>query len=371
MKSILTISNNDQGISWGPAVHYLELWNAVAKQTNRFDIEGFVPSWTNHPFIKKADLKITVIKVPNIPKLRQMIFDLRTCLKILLSKSKIIYIRLSQFHVFSIIALKLTATKPIIELNGILEDDAISAGKSSGFQWFVKTQERLLIRQASAVIAVSHNIAKKATQVGAKNVFTIKNGVSENFYAVQQRQRNPDDALVVIYVGTFTPWDGAIYIPKLAHLFPDIKFLMIGDGAGRKKLEAESPSNMEYLGYVEYSKLPKYLSQADAGIVLYEEERHKNVELSSLKTLEYMAAGLAIFTTDVPGQEFIAQNRIGKTVHFNNLEDEFRDFLCNIELYKKNAENYRQTQGKKFGWNETARLTIEIMNSLTQSRKKQ
>jgi glycosyltransferase involved in cell wall biosynthesis len=282
----------------------------------------------------------------------------------LLSKSKIIYIRLSQFHVFSIIALKLTGSKPVLELNGILEDDAISAAKSSWFRWLVKTQERLLIRQASAVIAVSDNIAKKATHLGTKNVFTIKNGVSENFYAVRQRPRNPDDALVVIYVGTFTPWDGAIYIPKLARLFPEIKFLMIGDGGDRKKVEAESPSNMEFVGYVEYSKLPKYLSQADAGIVLYEEERHKTVELSSLKTLEYMAAGLAIFTTDVPGQEFIAQNGIGKTVHFNNLEDEFRDFISNIDVYKKNAEVYRQTQGKKFGWNETARLTIEIINSL-------
>jgi hypothetical protein len=64
MKNILTISNNDQGISWGPAVHYLELWNAVTKQTNRFDIEGFVPSWTKRPFIKKRILKSQSSKYP-------------------------------------------------------------------------------------------------------------------------------------------------------------------------------------------------------------------------------------------------------------------------------------------------------------------
>ena len=81
-RRILTVSYNDQGISCGPAVHFLELWNSI-DELGESDISGLVPSWSGrHPIIP-VNFEIRTIRVPNVGMLRQVYYDILVALTLL------------------------------------------------------------------------------------------------------------------------------------------------------------------------------------------------------------------------------------------------------------------------------------------------
>lgn len=365
---ILTISSNDQGISWGPAVHYLELWNAFATRFGcRHRILGLVPSWTGLPCIKPPAFKLRRVRVPNIGMLRQVVFDLAAAIWILMSGQTLVYVRLSSFHLFVMAALAITGKPFCLEMNGIATSDSESAGRPAWFKRWTLGQERWLIGKADVVLAVSGSIADYARNVGARSVRVVPNSVNPDFYLIRQKPEI-GPRIRVIYVGTYTSWDGSDRLPELARSFPSVEFVMVGDGSRRRMIQGRSPSNMIYTGAVPYSKLPEYYAAADAGVVLYERERHRKVEISSMKVLEYVAAGLPIFSTDVPGQEFIETHGIGRLARSGDVTAEFGQFLSELPRFKHNVNEYRQTIGKKYSWREAARITEQAISAVVAER---
>ena len=362
MKRILTISSNDQGISWGPAVHFLELWNAFAGRFGgRYRIIGLVPSWTGLPSIKPSVFKLLQVRVPNVGMLRQVVFDLAAAIRIVLSRNALVYVRLSSFHLFVIAALAIAGRPFCLEMNGISSSDSESAGRPAWYKLWTRMQERSLIRKASVVLAVSKSIADYALEVGARGVQVVPNSVNPDLYLIGQKPVI-GPRVRIIYVGTFTSWDGSERIPDLARSFPQVEFVMIGDGSRRRVIEGRSPPNVIYTGAVPYLELGKHYAGADAGVVLYERERHSKVELSSLKVLEYLAAGLPIFSTNVPGQEFIATHAIGRLARGDDLTPDFRLFLSDLVQYKHNVEEYRRTIGQQYSWVHAALITEKAIS---------
>jgi glycosyltransferase involved in cell wall biosynthesis len=161
-------------------------------------------------------------------------------------------------------------------------------------------------------------------------------------------------------VGTFTAWDGAKYIPSLANKYPYVEFHMYGNGILRDDIEKESPTNVLFHGYVQYEKLKTLYSDYDAGIVLYEKQRN-DMKLSSLKTLEYMASGLPIYTTDVPGQEYVKNNNIGMNVPVENIVEYFQAFIDSVEYFKQNVQKYRGISKEEISWLSVAKKTREVL----------
>ena len=101
------ITYNDLGISWGPAVHYLELWNEFnEKYSNEYELIGYAPTWTNKSPIINIGFTLKQIKVPNIPIIRQIIYDLYLCAVLIMSRKKIIYMRFSS-TIFSLLIIHL------------------------------------------------------------------------------------------------------------------------------------------------------------------------------------------------------------------------------------------------------------------------
>ena len=287
--------------------------------------------------------------LPNIKKFRQIIFDFRVSIFLFFQRKKIIYIRLSHFHLFSLIALSLMKKKYFLELNGIMEDDLCSSnGYSKFISKFIIWQERMMISRAQGVIGVSGKITSHAKKFNS-NAITIKNRVAKRFFDIA-RSEGVNERLSAIYVGTYTSWDGSDVIPALAKAFPQIEFVMIGDGDRRVNIQNSSPPNMKFLGYVPYMELADYYARADFGIVLYEFKRHENVELSSLKTLEYIASGLPIYTTNVPGQEFIMKNGVGFCCDEGDELAAFSNFIENLSSYKSRLVKYRLENKNQLLW---------------------
>jgi hypothetical protein len=126
-RKIVTITFNDLSISWGPAVHYLELWDSFYNLfNNQYEIIGYAPYWENNSTIIPVKFNLNKIKVPNIPLVRQLYFDFILAFTLIKHRLDIVYIRMSSYSILTFFALKLLKIKPILELNGISEYDLFS-----------------------------------------------------------------------------------------------------------------------------------------------------------------------------------------------------------------------------------------------------
>jgi glycosyltransferase involved in cell wall biosynthesis len=237
----------------------------------------------------------------------------------------------------------------------------LSAKKNWLYTKLTIWQEKKYIQLASGCIAVSEGIREFADATGSKKTITILNGISNDFFKLPQKVNT--EKIKIVYVGTYTSWDGAKYIPDLALKNPNVEFYMIGDGPNKKAIESISPSNVFYLGYKKYNDLKTIYQYYDAGIVLYDIDRN-DMKISSLKTLEYMASGLPIFTTDVPGQEFVRDNKIGICTTFEELDENFQTFLNKLNIFKSNLEIFRQQDKDNFSWNGVAIKTKQFIKQV-------
>lgn len=360
---LLTITSNDLGISWGPAIHYLELWNEYSGLPESLSVKGLAPNWTNKEPIIEPRFSLKRVRVPNIGKLRQVIFDLIVFAYLILHSKRyqLVYIRVSHWHILQIFFLMVSKKRFFIELNGLAKDDSVSAKKNSWMTRLVCWQEKWFCENASHLICVSKGIertVRRGYKISGRTV-TIRNGVAGQFFLRDKEWS--DEVKVVIYVGTFTPWDGAAKIKEIAVKHPDIEFLMVGDGPGRADVQSRSSSNMIFTGMVDYADLSSLYADADAAIVIYEFERHRKVELSSIKTLEYLASRLPVFSTEVPGQELIKNRGYGYLVsEGESLIKGFDHFLSRYSEYLvalRNSDDLETT----IGWRRTAMETKEIM----------
>jgi glycosyltransferase involved in cell wall biosynthesis len=364
---VITVTYNDVGISWGPAIHYLELWNCASSNSQAVQVTGIAPSWTARAPIVSPAFPLRQIRVPNIPLLRQVVYDAIVALSVI-ARSRaddVIYLRLSQFHAFSTLALYLMRRRLFVEVNGLLVDDAVSAKRGWLFRRFVRWQERALMRRATDIIAVSAGIARviEASYAPRGRLQVFKNGVAGQFFTTTARGSDSSaDRPTVIYVGTFTPWDGAGQIVALARRFPSVRFRMVGDGPGRAELERTGPDNVVFEGRVAYIELPALYARADAGIVLYEVRRHTRVELSSLKTLEYLASGLPVFSTNVQGQQFIVDLGCGILTNEATIFEDFARFVASLPSLRATALSKRAEIRRRCSWERVASQTVAMIH---------
>jgi glycosyltransferase involved in cell wall biosynthesis len=366
---ILTITFNDLGISWGPAIHFLELWNNVSSLTRGVLVEGIAPSWTGAEPIIEPAFRLRTAWVPNVRSWRQVYFDAVVAGRLLLSwrRYDLVYVRLGGWHPLLTMLLALLKLPYVLELNGLAAEDSVSSRKGRVIRAITSVQERWLVAHAAVVVAVSRGIAEavQARYRPRGKVVTIHNGVAEHFFPAAAPRERSLDRPTAIYVGTFTPWDGAGAVVSLARQFPKVRFLMVGDGPARLALAADAPENVEFTGYVNYSELPAIYGTAECAIVLYEYERHRHVEVSSLKTREYLACGLPIFTTDIPGQEFVDRLGVGMLLpRDQDVGAAFAEFLRALPEYYRAYERLGARLKEEIGWAHTAKETLRSIAAL-------
>jgi teichuronic acid biosynthesis glycosyltransferase TuaH len=69
-------------------------------------------------------------------------------------------------------------------------------------------------------------------------------------------------------------------------------------------------SNVSWLGPRPFSEIEQYLAAADVGIVPYDPTDRFNIGSFPLKTLEYLAAGLPVVSTNLPATRWLASELI-------------------------------------------------------------
>ncbi len=118
---------------------------------------------------------------------------------------------------------------------------------------------------------------------------------------------------IVGYAGGFYPWHGLEVLPDVAEILKrhDVKFLLVGDGKVRKKLEEEVrhrglEDSFVFTGRVPYERVPEYIAACDICFAVYDPSGHPEMKKTGrllfdpLKVFEYLGMGKAVITTDSP-----------------------------------------------------------------------
>ena len=210
-------------------------------------------------------------------------------------------------------ALALWSGNPVV-----LEMHADVAGVS-GVWWlrqFWKARGRKLITVTTSAL---RNALERSTGLSFPNehVMVAPNGVELEKYenlpgpAEARRELNLPESPTVGFTGHIYPGRGADLLFELAKKMPQVNFLWVGGTPElvefwRKKLNEGKMKNLMLTGFVQHARIPLYQAAADILLMPYS----RSVEASSgqdiaevinpMKMFEYMAAGRAIVSADLP-----------------------------------------------------------------------
>lgn len=210
---------------------------------------------------------------------------------------------------------------------------------------FTKYLENFVLRQSDLIISVGPLLAKLRKKELKKEVKVIPNGVDYNLFATAQKKLPHPPTL--IYTGAVEWWSGLdLVIKAMAKVkkdIPKLKLLIIGhsyppylnhlfDLAKQLKIE----ESIKYIGRKPYKELPFYLKKADIGLVVYSPVKIKKYGFS-LKTIEYMAAGLpVIITKNTQSALIVEKYKCGELVEFeeNSIATAIKHLFSDQNIYK-------------------------------------
>jgi glycosyltransferase involved in cell wall biosynthesis len=189
---------------------------------------------------------------------------------------------------------------------------------------------RFIWKKYDRVVTVTDGLKRMFAEQGIpeSKLRTAADAVDYEFFQVAESKRGlrdalklPQDKFLAVYAGHLYPYKG---IPDLIDACRDltlsIKVVIVGgrptDLERTKKLISERGlSNVIVTGHVAHHEVPKYLAAADMAVMPYTRESHHVEYYSSpLKLFEYLAAGRAILSTDLPSVREVLDDRTAEFV---------------------------------------------------------
>lgn len=265
----------------------------------------------------------------------------------------------------------------VYNVQDIWPDVAIRAGllKSSSIIHFLKMMEKHVYHSASGLAVISEGFRKNLLGKGVpdEKISVIPNFIDTDFITPQpknnsfSRLHGLTDKFVVLFAGNMGFSQGLEFVIDAARMLQShdrIKFVLVGNGAGRKKAEEYLRSlgltNVEFLPYQPQESLPAMYGSAD--VCLIPLRRGFSNESVPCKLFSIMAAGRpAIAAIDRGSEtwELLERAQAGIAVEPENPEALARavlDYFLNEEA--------RQQAGQK-----GRRCAEADFNSLTLSQR--
>ncbi|MEW6544179.1 MAG: glycosyltransferase family 4 protein [Nitrospirota bacterium] len=271
-----------------------------------------------------AGVRHVWIKRWGFDRLRQLAFSLASAWRLLL---------LHRRHPFDLLYLREMTYSPLlpafvrwlrvplfVEVNGWLLDDLRLTGASARELGAVERSQRTLFRAATGVlVSTAGNAEKIRTLYGvpAQRVTVQELGTNpEHFSSGEKRAAReklglPAEVPVLLFAGSFHPHHdlGTVLeaFAGLAAADPRPVLVLVGYGSTWKWLRdrCRSPGlagRVVMPGPVPYEQIPRYFQAADIGLLpLTRENIRQRNGCVTLKLWDYMAAGLPVVATDLPG----------------------------------------------------------------------
>lgn len=242
---------------------------------------------------------------------------------------------------------------------------------------FRKRKEIFMWNKADALIAVTDGIKRYLVRhgVGENKIWVIGNGANTDLFRPMDQNIIRSElgldpvSTYVCFVGNLAPWQGVEYFIHAAPLVlerdSEVKFLIVGDGAIRDKLEKMVSNlglneNFIFTGTVPYEDVPKYINAGDICVV--PKLKVFGYGYSPLKLYEYMACGKPVIATNTKGFEILELYNAGLLVN-PEVAQELSEAIVKLqegELRKRMGENGRVAIIEEYSWEKVAERVASV-----------
>jgi hypothetical protein len=168
----------------------------------------------------------------------------------------------------------------------------------------IRNFEVSLLKKANVVFAVSTVLRDKKKKKN-KNTYYSPHGVDINNFrkAIDGSTLIPKDIRTIgkPIVGIFGLIDDRVDLELIEHIAkmrPKLSIVIIGK-ASQNISSLKSYSNIHFLGWRHYEKLPGYLKVIDVAMIPYR-INELTINSNPLKLKEYLAGGVSVVTIDIP-----------------------------------------------------------------------
>lgn len=234
----------------------------------------------------------------------------------------VVYSRFSLLAIFMPVICRLMRVPYVAEFNGLSGQELAMMGRGSSVVRFADWVDRLNFRLAHRCVCVTEGIRASliaATHRPPEASCVIGNGVDGDVFRpldkleCRARLGMESDGFWVGFVGSLARWQGVEQLIEAVRILhdsrPDIRALIVGDGAMKSELEAFAADSVSirFVGRVPHVRVPMYLGAVD---VAYLCKRGLAGGFSPLKAYEYLAAGRPIICNRAEGLvELVSSDR--------------------------------------------------------------
>ena len=192
--------------------------------------------------------------------------------------------------------------------------------------------EKIMATTSDVLIAAGDKVKKDLLEagIGNENLFIVlRPGIQElekfDKQTVRRELSISDSKVVVGWLGRMTRIKRPDRAIELAKIFPEVVFLLGGEGELLEELKATSPANVVFLGWTE----PEIIWSASDIALLTSDNEAQPISL-----IEASYSSLPIIAQDVGSvSEVVGDGKTGILVSdFNGAVDALEKLICNAEL---------------------------------------
>jgi glycosyltransferase involved in cell wall biosynthesis len=368
-------------------VHVIEVCRNLNAVGHRVTL--FAPDFGDYPH--KVPFRIIYVPIIRARFLASVSFALSLflCLAIYIVKEgcDVIYENDVMYSLGGILCAKLFSKNHFMNVHGFSPEEMEMGGHSRLRVRIVEFFQRTNYRLSSGLFCVTPYILEKVNlcyKIPKSKMVFIFNGVDaercrpmDRIEVLKKLGLNPEKHYVG-FIGYLYPWSGLECLIEAASLVvrqsQNVDFLIVGHGIWGTELERLAVKfgvrdHFTFTGYQPWERIPLDSNAFDIGVTPYVGEKGVGRYRSSMKTLEYLAAGTPVIITHAEGvSDIVEKASCGLVIP----PDDPRALADTILLLTKQPD-MRQQMGKLgrelvmagYTWQHTVRSMLNFINQRT------
>jgi len=310
------ITSCDLGEASGPAVHAINIANAVARLGASVTLVAARP---DGPLAVALDPAVNANFVANPRRLRLpgAVVFLLAVPALYRSRQSVVHVRSAPGSSFvTWLARSFRPLRLTLELNGWLQDEAQFVRRARPFRHLIGYMQRRELFMADRIRVVTSGLARRVEQNGipGERIRAISTGVDLSVFKPLDRAESrralglPVEGKRLVFVGNL--WEAIDMDMVLAALDilrksgRDVRLTIVGGGRRFGAIRADCERFGEAVtmtGWLPQSEAIRHIAAADIALAPFKNRHGDLTGLSPLKIRDYAAAGRRVVASDLPG----------------------------------------------------------------------
>lgn len=286
-------------------IHIAAMVDAFRQLGHDVLIDGVLPGAGTMP--KRSRIERVRSAMPQVLfEMASIAYNVRDYLSVQRSirrfRPDLLYKRHSRFDVGALLAARHRGVRSVLEVNALFTGNQYHAFEPLALPALARGLERMALRLATLVIAVSTPLARQAHELAGVDVRVVPNGADPARFDPQRvtggRVRAHfgfGESTVIGWAGILREWHGLERLLAAAARLPNTRLLIVGDGPAREALESGArrlgvEDRLVISGRVPHDEMPEFIAAMDVAVVADE----RTGVASPMKLLEYMAMGIPV-----------------------------------------------------------------------------